>query len=161
MFRHYFLSVCLLLCSSFSGLQVLLTNQELIPGDLQFLDRIFSSPRCSFKEVGVQENQFEFQPDHLVVFLRMTITGSHLFLRMTFTGSHFNWMMKRLYIMHQSTIGISMIYVNTVAESPETLAQGSCYHDEEHRSWNFIEWNIGVSKKRGTPKWMVYNRKPY
>ena len=22
-------------------------------------------------------------------------------------------------------------------------------------------WNVGVSKNRGTPKWMVYNGKPY
>ena len=25
----------------------------------------------------------------------------------------------------------------------------------------FLEWHMGVSKNRGTPKWMVYNGKPY
>ena len=39
--------------------------------------------------------------------------------------------------------------------------KGPCFGHENGQSYQFLEHHTGVSKKRGTPKWMVYNRKPY
>ena len=31
----------------------------------------------------------------------------------------------------------------------------------ETRKWQLLRGYMGVSKTRGTPKWMIYNRNPY
>ena len=62
-----------------------------------------------------------------------------------------NWRFPCFLFLHQ-TQEVSMIWIKTV---------WICFRTAGEVSGSFIPIHVGVSKNRDTPKWMVYNGKPY
>ena len=61
-----------------------------------------------------------------------------------------------------SKLGVSHPHPHPVAQNnTQHVEMGDVDNNQKIKLRSFIDSQMGVSKNRGTPKWMVYNGKPY